>query len=156
MWAKSWACSSSPTCTRSALPPPRGTESEEGGRLWGWRVGGQGLPQERAQLWGSCLLPSLCLQDWEVQYQQDTPVAPRFDVNAPDLYIPGLPLPIPAPSPPGGARLGQRCRCPVAQDGPSASDQCLCVCLPQLWLSSLMSWWLAWRWGPRIGKGGLE
>uniref|UniRef100_A0A8C8ZZ36 Protein YIF1 n=1 Tax=Prolemur simus TaxID=1328070 RepID=A0A8C8ZZ36_PROSS len=27
--------------------------------------------------------------DWEVQYQQDTPVAPRFDVNAPDLYIPG-------------------------------------------------------------------
>uniref|UniRef100_A0A8D0XCV4 Protein YIF1 n=1 Tax=Sus scrofa TaxID=9823 RepID=A0A8D0XCV4_PIG len=32
-------------------------------------------------------------QDWEVQYQQDTPVAPRFDVNAPDLYIPGLALP---------------------------------------------------------------
>ncbi|XP_053329223.1 protein YIF1B [Spea bombifrons] len=27
-------------------------------------------------------------QDWEVRYQQDTPVAPRFDVNAPDLYIP--------------------------------------------------------------------
>ncbi|KAH0631461.1 hypothetical protein JD844_005793 [Phrynosoma platyrhinos] len=27
-------------------------------------------------------------QDWQVQYQQDTPVAPRFDVNAPDLYIP--------------------------------------------------------------------
>uniref|UniRef100_A0A8D2L4D9 Protein YIF1 n=1 Tax=Varanus komodoensis TaxID=61221 RepID=A0A8D2L4D9_VARKO len=26
--------------------------------------------------------------DWQVQYQQDTPVAPRFDVNAPDLYIP--------------------------------------------------------------------
>lgn len=32
-------------------------------------------------------------QDWEVQYQQDTPVAPRFDINAPDLYIPGCPLP---------------------------------------------------------------
>ncbi|KAK1330251.1 hypothetical protein QTO34_010438 [Cnephaeus nilssonii] len=31
-------------------------------------------------------------QDWEVQYQQDTPVAPRFDVNAPDLYIPGFTL----------------------------------------------------------------
>ncbi|XP_025224857.1 protein YIF1B isoform X6 [Macaca fascicularis] len=29
-------------------------------------------------------------QDWEVQYQQDTPVAPRFDVNAPDLYIPAM------------------------------------------------------------------
>lgn len=45
------------------------------------------------QLWGSCLLPPLSSQDWEVQYQQDTPVAPRFDVNAPDLYIPGLTLP---------------------------------------------------------------
>lgn len=31
-------------------------------------------------------------QDWEVQYQQDMPVAPRFDVNAPDLYIPGFTL----------------------------------------------------------------
>uniref|UniRef100_A0A8C6HXM8 Protein YIF1 n=1 Tax=Mus spicilegus TaxID=10103 RepID=A0A8C6HXM8_MUSSI len=29
-------------------------------------------------------------QDWEVQYQQDTPVAPRFDINAPDLYIPAM------------------------------------------------------------------
>ncbi|KAM9591513.1 protein YIF1B-like [Morphnus guianensis] len=27
-------------------------------------------------------------QDWQVRYQQDTPVAPRFNVNAPDLYIP--------------------------------------------------------------------
>ncbi|XP_072285810.1 protein YIF1B isoform X2 [Pyxicephalus adspersus] len=27
-------------------------------------------------------------RDWEVRYQQDIPVAPRFDVNAPDLYIP--------------------------------------------------------------------
>uniref|UniRef100_A0A674JUH0 Protein YIF1 n=1 Tax=Terrapene triunguis TaxID=2587831 RepID=A0A674JUH0_9SAUR len=26
--------------------------------------------------------------DWQVRYQQDTPVAPRFDINAPDLYIP--------------------------------------------------------------------
>ncbi|XP_052439065.1 protein YIF1B isoform X1 [Carassius gibelio] len=26
--------------------------------------------------------------NWEVIYQQDTPVAPRFDINAPDLYIP--------------------------------------------------------------------
>ncbi|XP_064295799.1 latent-transforming growth factor beta-binding protein 4-like, partial [Phalacrocorax carbo] len=29
-------------------------------------------------------------QDWQVRYQQDTPVAPRFDVNAPDLYIPTM------------------------------------------------------------------
>ncbi|XP_069500627.1 protein YIF1B isoform X2 [Ambystoma mexicanum] len=29
-------------------------------------------------------------QDWEVQYKQDTPVAPRFDINAPDLYIPAM------------------------------------------------------------------
>nr|XP_041568457.1 protein YIF1B isoform X3 [Taeniopygia guttata] len=28
--------------------------------------------------------------DWQVRYQQDTPVAPRFDVNAPDLYIPAM------------------------------------------------------------------
>lgn len=36
-------------------------------------------------------LSQLSPQDWEVQYQQDTPVAPRFDINAPDLYIPGFP-----------------------------------------------------------------
>ncbi|XP_054035494.1 protein YIF1B, partial [Dryobates pubescens] len=29
-------------------------------------------------------------QDWQVRYQQDSPVAPRFDVNAPDLYIPAM------------------------------------------------------------------
>ncbi|XP_043927925.1 protein YIF1B-A-like [Protopterus annectens] len=29
-------------------------------------------------------------QNWEVMYQQDTPVAPRFDINAPDLYIPAM------------------------------------------------------------------
>ncbi|XP_032939818.1 protein YIF1B [Catharus ustulatus] len=28
--------------------------------------------------------------DWQVRYQQDAPVAPRFDVNAPDLYIPAM------------------------------------------------------------------
>lgn len=27
-------------------------------------------------------------QEWGIKYQQDTPVAPRFDINAPDLYIP--------------------------------------------------------------------
>lgn len=39
---------------------------------------------------GAPVCSPLSLQDWEVQYQQDTPVAPRFDVNAPDLYIPGF------------------------------------------------------------------
>ncbi|XP_012712606.1 protein YIF1B isoform X1 [Fundulus heteroclitus] len=29
-------------------------------------------------------------ESWEVCYQQDIPVAPRFDVNAPDLYIPTM------------------------------------------------------------------
>lgn len=29
-------------------------------------------------------------ENWEVSYQQDIPVAPRFDVNAPDLYIPAM------------------------------------------------------------------
>ncbi|XP_047247730.1 protein YIF1B isoform X2 [Girardinichthys multiradiatus] len=29
-------------------------------------------------------------KNWEVNYQQDIPVAPRFDVNAPDLYIPTM------------------------------------------------------------------
>ncbi|KAJ6663558.1 hypothetical protein lerEdw1_009637 [Lerista edwardsae] len=36
---------------------------------------------------GLILFPFLH-QDWQVRYQQDTPVAPRFDINAPDLYIP--------------------------------------------------------------------
>uniref|UniRef100_A0A672Q9N7 Protein YIF1 n=1 Tax=Sinocyclocheilus grahami TaxID=75366 RepID=A0A672Q9N7_SINGR len=27
-------------------------------------------------------------QDWEVRYHRDTPLIPRHDVNAPDLYIP--------------------------------------------------------------------
>lgn len=35
-----------------------------------------------------------------MRYQQDAPVAPRFDVNAPDLYIPGTFLPPLPPSPP--------------------------------------------------------
>ncbi|XP_061683860.1 protein YIF1B isoform X3 [Syngnathoides biaculeatus] len=29
-------------------------------------------------------------ENWEVSYQRDTPVAPRFDLNAPDLYIPAM------------------------------------------------------------------
>lgn len=84
-------------------------------------------------------------------------MAPRFDVNAPDLYIPGFTLPTTAPHPPpsGWAHLGQRFGCLEPQDGPS-SDPCLCVCLPQLWLLLPTSWWLAWHWGPRIGKRGLQ
>lgn len=41
-----------------------------------------------------------------MQYQQDTPVAPRFDVNAPDLYIPGVSLPTkPSTLPPLGGQV---------------------------------------------------
>ncbi|KAL2077160.1 hypothetical protein ACEWY4_026664 [Coilia grayii] len=29
-------------------------------------------------------------QDWEVRYHRDTPLPPRHDVNAPDLYIPSM------------------------------------------------------------------
>ncbi|CAL8263044.1 unnamed protein product [Lota lota] len=29
-------------------------------------------------------------QDWEVRYHRDTPMTPRHDVNAPDLYIPTM------------------------------------------------------------------
>ncbi|KAJ8342287.1 hypothetical protein SKAU_G00322150 [Synaphobranchus kaupii] len=29
-------------------------------------------------------------QDWEVRYHRDTPLTPRDDVNAPDLYIPSM------------------------------------------------------------------
>ena len=29
-------------------------------------------------------------QEWSIKYDQDQPVAPRFDENAPDLYIPGI------------------------------------------------------------------
>eukprot|EP00076_Gallus_gallus_P034695 XP_025000233.1 uncharacterized protein LOC107050762 [Gallus gallus] len=39
--------------------------------------------------WGLLFFPFLH-QDWQVHYQQDGPVAPRFDVNAPDLYIPAM------------------------------------------------------------------
>ena len=51
-----------------------------------------------------------------MQYQQDTPVAPRFDVNAPDLYIPGFipPTSTQRPPPSGRACLGQTFRCPEA------------------------------------------
>lgn len=30
------------------------------------------------------------LQDWSVKYEQDNPVQPRFELNAPDLYIPTM------------------------------------------------------------------
>ena len=29
-------------------------------------------------------------KDWSVKYNQDAPVQPKFDVNAPDLYIPSM------------------------------------------------------------------
>ena len=29
-------------------------------------------------------------QDWSIRYNQDEPVAPRYEINAPDLYIPGM------------------------------------------------------------------
>ena len=50
---------------------------------------------------GGSLTVCLPPQDWQVRYQQDTPVAPRFDVNAPDLYIPSTSRP---PSPPFPSR----------------------------------------------------
>lgn len=73
-----------------------GAEGESEARGMGGRAG---LPQERAWMQcgrspppgGPARSPHSPPQDWEVQYQQDTPVAPRFDVNAPDLYIPGSP-----------------------------------------------------------------
>lgn len=30
------------------------------------------------------------LQDWSLKYDQDNPVQPRYDINAPDLYIPTM------------------------------------------------------------------
>lgn len=35
------------------------------------------------------IYPNYVLQDWSIKYNQDEPVAPRYEVNAPDLYIPG-------------------------------------------------------------------
>lgn len=29
-------------------------------------------------------------QEWMVKYDQEAPVQPRYDVNAPDLYIPSM------------------------------------------------------------------
>lgn len=28
------------------------------------------------------------MQDWSVRYNQEEPVQPRYEINAPDLYIP--------------------------------------------------------------------
>lgn len=33
---------------------------------------------------------SIVLQDWSLKYDQDNPVQPRYDINAPDLYIPTM------------------------------------------------------------------
>lgn len=30
----------------------------------------------------------ITLQDWSIKYEQDNPVQPRYEINAPDLYIP--------------------------------------------------------------------
>jgi hypothetical protein len=30
------------------------------------------------------------LKDWSLKYDQDNPVQPRYDLNAPDLYIPTM------------------------------------------------------------------
>lgn len=30
----------------------------------------------------------IILQDWSIKYEQDNPVQPRYEINAPDLYIP--------------------------------------------------------------------
>lgn len=30
------------------------------------------------------------LQDWSLKYDHENPVQPRFDLNAPDLYIPTM------------------------------------------------------------------
>lgn len=32
----------------------------------------------------------LFLQDWSLKYDHENPVQPRFDLNAPDLYIPTM------------------------------------------------------------------
>lgn len=32
----------------------------------------------------------MLFQDWSIKYEQDNPVQPRFEVNAPDLYIPTM------------------------------------------------------------------
>ncbi|KAJ8966174.1 hypothetical protein NQ317_009531 [Molorchus minor] len=33
---------------------------------------------------------SMSTRDWSVKYEQDGPVQPRFEINAPDLYIPTM------------------------------------------------------------------
>ena len=37
----------------------------------------------------SILLFPFVHKDWTVHYQQTEPIAPRLEINAPDLYIPG-------------------------------------------------------------------
>uniref|UniRef100_A0A663FK33 Protein YIF1 n=1 Tax=Aquila chrysaetos chrysaetos TaxID=223781 RepID=A0A663FK33_AQUCH len=73
--------------------------SAAGGGGGGGRPTGPGLRGSASQpvsslavVYGSSLASQgrdiVGCNDWQVRYQQDTPVAPRFDINAPDLYIP--------------------------------------------------------------------
>lgn len=39
---------------------------------------------------GLQVLSCQCSQEWMVKYDQNTPVQPRDDLNAPDLYIPSM------------------------------------------------------------------
>lgn len=32
----------------------------------------------------------VCSQDWSIRYEQDGPIQPRYEINAPDLYIPTM------------------------------------------------------------------
>lgn len=37
-----------------------------------------------------CVFVLINIQDWSVRFNPDEPVAPRDDVNSPDLYIPSM------------------------------------------------------------------
>ena len=44
-------------------------------------------PYQVCNLSGLLLFP-FAQKDWSIKYNQEEPVQPKYDVNAPDLYIP--------------------------------------------------------------------
>lgn len=84
--------------------------------------------------WGSLAPPVGVFQDWEVRYHRDTPLTPRQDVNAPDLYIPS------------------KFSCKWQHPAGLIDETRVWFDFFQQWLSSPTSCWLGWRSAYRRGQ----
>ncbi|XP_068034220.1 protein YIF1B-like isoform X4 [Anomalospiza imberbis] len=87
------ATGASPGRGFGAPPPPSASSASSAAASAAFGPPGAFLAEPVTSLaaaYGSSLASHVEGNDWQVRYQQDTPVAPRFDVNAPDLYIPAM------------------------------------------------------------------